>query len=80
MRFPFLAGLFSSLAAACSGAAPHGSTLPSGGNWQVLAPMPARRQEVATAALGGKIFVIGGYDPHLEPSDSVFVFDTAANT
>ena len=34
----------------------------TGGVWQTLAPMPSMRQEIATAVLNGKIFVIGGYD------------------
>jgi hypothetical protein len=30
------------------------------GSWQTLAPMPAARQEIATAVLNGLIYVIGG--------------------
>ena len=33
-----------------------------GGTWQTLAPMPAARQELASAVLNGKIYVIAGYD------------------
>ena len=32
------------------------------GKWQSRAPMPSARTEVAAAEVGGKIFVIGGYD------------------
>ena len=31
------------------------------GTWTALAPMPTARQEVAAAALDGRIFVIGGF-------------------
>ena len=41
--------------------------------------MPAARQEVASAELGGRIFVIGGYDSRGDSTDSVFVYDPAAN-
>src|SRR6266852_1855249 len=33
-----------------------------GGTWYTLQPMPSMRQEIATAAFKGEIFVIGGYD------------------
>ena len=32
------------------------------GKWQSRAPMPSARTEVAAVEVGGKIFVIGGYD------------------
>ena len=31
------------------------------GNWQIRAPLPSSRTEVAAAEIGGKIYVIGGY-------------------
>ena len=34
----------------------------TGGTWQLGAPMPVARQELATGALNGKMYVIGGYD------------------
>src|SRR3970040_2438670 len=32
----------------------------SGGHWEMRAPMPSKRSEVAVAKLDGKIYVIGG--------------------
>ncbi|HEX5608121.1 MAG TPA: kelch repeat-containing protein, partial [Candidatus Binatia bacterium] len=32
------------------------------GHWQSRAPMPSARTEVAAVELGGKIYVIGGYE------------------
>jgi len=53
--------------------------LPAGGVWRALAPMPEARQELASAALGGKIFVIAGFDSGGEATNSVFVYDPASN-
>jgi N-acetylneuraminic acid mutarotase len=41
--------------------------------------MPEPRQEIASAALGGKIFVIAGFDSGGEATNSVFVYDPASN-
>ena len=51
----------------------------AGGTWQNLAPMPAPRQELATAVLNGKIFVLAGYDSAGLSTDSVFVYNPATN-
>lgn len=51
-----------------------------GGTWQDLAPMPSARQELATAVLNGKIFVIAGYDSKGASTDSVFVYNPNTNT
>src|SRR5438094_6453952 len=32
------------------------------GKWELRAPMPSARTEVAAAELGGKIYVMGGYE------------------
>jgi hypothetical protein len=32
------------------------------GKWEIHAPMPSARTEVAAVELGGKIYVIGGYE------------------
>jgi hypothetical protein len=37
------------------------SAAQSGGSWIVKTPMPTPRTEVAAAALGEKIYVIGGF-------------------
>ena len=51
-----------------------------GGIWQTLAPMPTARQELATAALNGKIYAIGGFDSSGAPTNIVEVYDPATNT
>lgn len=59
--------VLSSTVSACS----HGGNGDGGGAvdlgsssspWQVRAPLPAPRQETAVVALGGRIYVIGGFD------------------
>src|SRR5207253_2843974 len=47
----------------------------SPGTWTALAPMPTARQEVAAAALDGRIFVIGGLGAGAEPVATVEVYD-----
>ncbi|OLE45185.1 MAG: hypothetical protein AUG14_01725 [Candidatus Rokubacteria bacterium 13_1_20CM_2_68_19] len=49
------------------------------GTWTALAPLPAPRQEVAVAALEGRVFAIGGFNDSGEPVASVDVYDPAAN-
>src|SRR4029450_6818477 len=44
------------------------------GKWEIRAPLPSARTEVAAAELGGKIYVMGGYEKHgdlLEEYDPV---------
>jgi N-acetylneuraminic acid mutarotase len=50
------------------------------GTWVPLAPLPTARQELATAALNGKIYVIGGYDADRRSTAIVEVYDPASNT
>jgi N-acetylneuraminic acid mutarotase len=45
-----------------------GAVAQDGGTWQTLAPMPTARQELATAALNGKIYAIDGYDSSGTPT------------
>ena len=45
----------------------------NGGTWQTLAPMPVERQELATAVLNGKIYILGGYDAEGRSTDTVHV-------
>jgi N-acetylneuraminic acid mutarotase len=52
----------------------------AGGSWLTLAPMPTARQELATAALNGKIYAIGGYDSSGTPTNIVEVYDPTTNT
>ena len=51
----------------------------SPGSWTALAPLPTARQEVAVAALDGKIFVVGGFGENAEPVATVEVYDPAAD-
>lgn len=52
----------------------------SGGTWETRAPMPTARQELATAALNGKVYVIGGYNSAGESTDLVEVYNPATDT
>ena len=58
----------------------RGAAAQVGGSWQTLAPMLTARQELATAALNGKIYAIGGYDSSGTPTDIVEVYDPSTNT
>jgi len=68
------------LAAGCGGNDPGEPPLPAGGTWRSLAPMPQSRQEVAAAVLGGRIFVIGGYDSEGMSTRSVFVYEPSSDS
>lgn len=47
--------------------------------WQMLAPLPTPRTEVAVAELGGKIYVAGGYAADGSTLDVVEVYDPATD-
>lgn len=49
------------------------------GVWRTLAPMPSARQEVATAVLNGKIYVIGGFTSAGASTNTVEVYDLQTN-
>jgi N-acetylneuraminic acid mutarotase len=51
-----------------------------GGTWQALAPMPTARQELATAVLNGKIYVIAGFDSGGASTSTVEVYNPAMNS
>ena len=68
------------LAAVACDDAPVSPGTGSGGSWQTLAPMPAARQEIATAVLNGLIYVIGGFDSAGQSTSSVFVYNPQSNT
>src|SRR5256712_311760 len=51
----------------------------SPGTWTALAPTPTARQEVAAAALGGRVFVIGGFGANGEAVGAVEVYDPATD-
>jgi N-acetylneuraminic acid mutarotase len=70
------------LAAACIGRtvdspAPVDQKAP--GRWSQLTPMPSARQEVAVAAHGGRVWVIGGFGGSAEPVATVETYDPALN-
>jgi N-acetylneuraminic acid mutarotase len=70
------------LAAGCVGrvtdsAAPVDQKSP--GRWAQLTPMPTPRQEVAAAAYGERLWVIGGFGPSAEPLATVETYDPAQN-
>jgi Kelch motif len=48
--------------------------------WRTLAPAPSERTEVAAAAVGRRIWVLGGYGPDGATLATVEVYDTAADT
>lgn len=47
--------------------------------WATLSPSPQARTEVAGAAVGGSIFVVGGYGPGGAPSTATTRYDTATD-
>jgi N-acetylneuraminic acid mutarotase len=78
-----LAALLGALLGGCLGfatdsAAPVDQSAP--GRWTQAAPMPTARQEVAVAAFGGHVWVIGGFGPGAEPVATVERYDPASNS
>jgi hypothetical protein len=70
------------LAAGCIGRvtdspAPVDQSAP--GRWTALTPLPAPRQEVAVAAWGDRVWVIGGFGDGAEPVATVETYDPALN-
>src|SRR5688500_5900089 len=57
---------------AVSGQAGHGW-------WKNLSPVPTARQEVATAVLNGKIYVIAGFDINGASTSTVEFYDPASD-
>jgi N-acetylneuraminic acid mutarotase len=51
-----------------------------GAAWRRLAPVPTERTEVAAAAVGRRIWVLGGYGPDGATLATVEVYDTATDT
>ena len=46
----------------------------------MLAPMPSARQEISTAVLNGRVFVIAGFDRSGNSTSTVEIYDPATNT
>jgi len=53
---------------------------PTQERWDSLVPMPTPRTEVAVAAIGEKIYVIGGLDSLSRATDIVEIYNTGTNT
>jgi len=51
-----------------------------GGTWETRAPMPVRRQELATGTLNGKVYVLGGYDENRRSTATVEVYNPATDS
>ena len=49
------------------------------GSWTTRAPLPTARQEIAVAALGEHIYVIGGFGAAAEPVATVEVYDVTTD-
>jgi len=58
------------------------ATLQTGnrGAWTTLAPVPSVRQEISTAVLNGKIYVIAGFNSSGGNTNTVDVYDPQTNT
>src|SRR4051794_6237012 len=55
-------------------------TAQNGGEWETFTYMPSDRQELATAVLNGKIYVIAGLNESGASTATVDVFNPATNT
>ena len=77
MRQPFSAPIFGLLL--CFVFASTGRTQ-DGGTWDLGAPMPVRRQETATSALNGRVYVLGGYDENRSSTATVEVYNPTTDT
>lgn len=67
----------------CLGVTTHSSApvdIAAPGRWTAGAPMPTPRQEVAAAAFGGHLWVIGGFGPGGYPVASVERYDPATDS
>ena len=51
-----------------------------GGTWETRAAMPESRQELASAVLNGKLYVIGGYETGFRSTTTVQVYNPATDT
>ena len=56
-----------------------GARAQNGGTWQTLAPMPSFRQELASAVLDGKVYVMGGLSWENVALKTVEEFDPKTN-
>ncbi len=73
----------SGISEAASPASPPAAALPSDmdpGRWRQVAPLPTARSEVATVALTGKVYVIGGLTPGGGVTDKVEAYDPVSDS
>ncbi len=52
----------------------------NGYTWQLGAQMPGPRQELATGALNGNVYVLGGFDADGHSTDTVLVYNPSTDT
>jgi len=52
----------------------------NGYTWQLGAQMPGPRQELATGALNGNVYVLGGFDAEGHSTDTVLVYHPTTDT
>jgi N-acetylneuraminic acid mutarotase len=52
----------------------------AGNVWATAAPMPTARQELAAAAVNGKIYAVGGLDANFHGLNTVDVYDPSSNS
>jgi N-acetylneuraminic acid mutarotase len=70
--------IFGAVATAITGAAAPTERVRAAG-WSTRAPLPEARQEVAVAALDGRVYVIGGFRGDVSISAAVDVYDPTSN-
>ncbi len=59
---------------------PANAQVGGGGAWRTLEPMPSARQEISTAVLNGKIYVIAGFTSTGASTNTVEVYDPTTNS
>jgi N-acetylneuraminic acid mutarotase len=82
MRRPAAVTLLALALGGCLGAtvdSPAPVDIARAGRWATVAAMPTARQEVAAAALDGRLYVIGGFGPSAEPVATVEAYDPATD-
>jgi N-acetylneuraminic acid mutarotase len=77
MRHDFFAPIFSMLLSIVLASTGWSQ---AGGNWELRAPMPVFRQELATGVLDGKVYVLGGYNENHSSTATVEVYNPTINT
>ena len=77
----FLAGCEDGMAVAPDAPGPPADAAPPApGSWRTLMPLPAPRQEHAVAAIGTRVYVLGGIDGDGQTVGTVSVLDTTTGS